>query len=88
MHIPSLKNQVSADEWDLRVNPAGFTIHSCIHEVREDAACVLHTHSRAGVAVSAQKAGVLPLSQQSTLILGLSPQVRAPCWPGLHCCAN
>ena len=51
------------------VNPAGFTIHSCIHEVREDAACVLHTHSRAGVAVSAQKAGVLPLSQQSTLIL-------------------
>ena len=51
------------------VNPAGFTIHSCIHEVRADAACVLHTHSRAGVAVSAQKAGVLPLSQQSTLIV-------------------
>jgi ribulose-5-phosphate 4-epimerase/fuculose-1-phosphate aldolase len=51
------------------VNPAGFTIHSCIHEVRDDAGCVLHTHSRAGVAVSAQKAGVLPLSQQSTLIL-------------------
>ena len=52
------------------VNPAGFTIHSCIHAVREDAGCVLHTHTRAGVAVSAQKAGVLPLSQQSTLILG------------------
>ena len=51
------------------VNPAGFTIHSCIHELREDAACVLHTHSRAGVGVSAQKAGVLPLSQQSTLVL-------------------
>ncbi len=51
------------------VNPAGFTIHSCIHAVRDDAGCVLHTHSRAGVAVSAQKAGVLPLSQQSTLIL-------------------
>ena len=51
------------------VNPAGFTIHSCIHEVREDAGCVLHTHSRAGVGVSAQKAGVLPLSQQSTLVL-------------------
>ena len=51
------------------VNPAGFTIHSCIHEARDDAGCVLHTHSRAGVAVSAQKAGVLPLSQQSTLIL-------------------
>ncbi len=51
------------------VNPAGFTIHSCIHALRDDAACVLHTHSRAGVAVSAQKAGVLPLSQQSTLVL-------------------
>ena len=51
------------------VNPAGFTIHSCIHELRDDAGCVLHTHSRAGVAVSAQKAGVLPLSQQSTLVL-------------------
>jgi ribulose-5-phosphate 4-epimerase/fuculose-1-phosphate aldolase len=51
------------------VNPAGFVIHSCIHEVREDAGCVLHTHSRAGVAVSAQKAGVLPISQQSTFVL-------------------
>ena len=51
------------------VNPAGFTIHSCIHEVRDDAGCVLHTHSRAGVGVSAQKCGVLPLSQQSTLVL-------------------
>src|SRR3954463_12596301 len=51
------------------VNPAGFTIHSCIHQAREDAACVLHTHSRAGVAVSAQKAGVLPISQQSTFVL-------------------
>ena len=51
------------------VNPAGFTIHSCIHEVRDNAGCVLHTHSRAGVGVSAQKGGLLPVSQQSTLIL-------------------
>jgi ribulose-5-phosphate 4-epimerase/fuculose-1-phosphate aldolase len=51
------------------VNPAGFTIHSCIHAAREDAHCVLHTHSRAGVAVSAQKAGVLTISQQSTFVL-------------------
>ena len=51
------------------VNPAGFTIHSCIHAARDDAACVLHTHSRAGVAVSAQKCGVLPISQQSTFVL-------------------
>jgi ribulose-5-phosphate 4-epimerase/fuculose-1-phosphate aldolase len=52
------------------VNPAGFVIHSAIHQVREDAACVLHTHTRAGVAVSAQKCGVLPISQQSTFVLG------------------
>jgi ribulose-5-phosphate 4-epimerase/fuculose-1-phosphate aldolase len=52
------------------VNPAGFTIHSCIHEARHDVGCVLHTHSRAGVAVSAQKGGVLPISQHATFVLG------------------
>jgi ribulose-5-phosphate 4-epimerase/fuculose-1-phosphate aldolase len=52
------------------VNPAGFVIHSAVHEVREDAGCVMHTHTRAGVAVSAQKGGVLPISQQSTFVLG------------------
>jgi ribulose-5-phosphate 4-epimerase/fuculose-1-phosphate aldolase len=51
------------------VNPAGFTIHSCIHDGRPDVGCVLHTHSRAGVAVSAQKCGVLPISQQSTFVI-------------------
>ena len=51
------------------VNRAGFVIHSAVHAAREDAACVLHTHTRAGVAVSAQKAGVLPISQQSTFVL-------------------
>jgi ribulose-5-phosphate 4-epimerase/fuculose-1-phosphate aldolase len=52
------------------VNPAGFVIHSAIHAARDDAGCVLHTHSRAGVAVSAQQCGVLPISQQSTFVLG------------------
>ena len=47
------------------INPAGFTIHSAIHEAREDVACVIHTHTRAGVAVSSQKDGLLPLSQIS-----------------------
>jgi len=51
------------------VNPAGFTIHSAIHAVRDDARCVLHTHTRAGVAVAAQQCGVLPISQQSTFVL-------------------
>ena len=51
------------------VNPAGFTIHSAIHQARENAGCVLHTHTRAGIAVSAQNAGILPISQQSTFVL-------------------
>lgn len=51
------------------VNPAGFTIHSAVHEVREGAGCVLHTHTQAGVAVAAQKAGVLPIWQQSIFVL-------------------
>ncbi|BES72898.1 class II aldolase/adducin family protein [Marinobacter nanhaiticus D15-8W] len=56
-------NKLDPDDYD--INPAGFTIHSAIHAVREDAACVMHTHTTAGVAVSAQKDGLLPLSQQS-----------------------
>ena len=51
------------------VNPAGFTIHSAIHAARHDAKCVLHIHSVNGVAVSAQKSGVLPISQQSIFVL-------------------
>lgn len=51
------------------VNKAGFIIHSCIHEGREDVGCVIHTHTRAGVAVSAQKEGILPISQQATYVL-------------------
>ncbi len=47
------------------VNPAGFVIHSAVHAARPDVACVLHTHTKAGVAVSAQKDGLLPLSQTS-----------------------
>jgi ribulose-5-phosphate 4-epimerase/fuculose-1-phosphate aldolase len=51
------------------INPAGFVIHSCIHAARHDAGCVMHTHSINGVAVSAQKNGLLPLSQQSFFVL-------------------
>lgn len=45
------------------INPAGFTIHSAVHEAREDAGCVMHLHTNAGIAVSAQAAGLLPISQ-------------------------
>jgi len=51
------------------VNPAGFTIHSAIHAARHDIQCVMHTHSLNGVAVSAQKDGLLPISQQSLFVL-------------------
>ncbi|WP_341304893.1 class II aldolase/adducin family protein [Pseudomonas sp. TMP25] len=51
------------------INPAGYTIHSAVHEVRHDVACVVHIHTPAGIAVSAQKQGLLPLSQQSLFVL-------------------
>jgi len=51
------------------VNPAGFTIHSAIHAAREDVVCVMHVHDISGIAVSAQKGGLLPLSQQSLFVL-------------------
>jgi len=57
------------DDSAFEINPAGFVIHSAVHGARHDAACVLHTHSLNGVAVSAQKAGVLPISQQSIFVL-------------------
>ena len=47
------------------VNPAGFVIHSAVHEARPDVGCVLHTHTKAGVAVSAQADGLRPISQTS-----------------------
>jgi ribulose-5-phosphate 4-epimerase/fuculose-1-phosphate aldolase len=45
------------------VNPAGFTIHSAVHSARHDAACVLHTHTLAGVAVSSLACGLQPCNQ-------------------------
>jgi ribulose-5-phosphate 4-epimerase/fuculose-1-phosphate aldolase len=52
------------------INPAGFVIHSAVHSARHDAQCVMHTHTLNGVAVSAQKGGVLPISQFSIFVLG------------------
>jgi ribulose-5-phosphate 4-epimerase/fuculose-1-phosphate aldolase len=51
------------------VNPAGFVIHSAIHAARPDVVCVLHVHTVAGIAVAAQKGGLLPISQQATIAL-------------------
>lgn len=52
------------------VNPAGFTIHSAVHEVREDAACVMHLHTVDGTAVATSKEGLLPLNQTAQLVIG------------------
>ena len=51
------------------VNPAGFTIHSAVHEVREDAGCVMHLHTPDGTAVSTSREGLLPLNQTAQLVL-------------------
>lgn len=51
-----------------RINPAGFTIHSAIHMARADAGSVMHLHNHAGTAVSAQKDGLLPITQTAMLV--------------------
>lgn len=56
-------------ESDAMVNPAGFTIHSAVHMAREDAMCVMHVHTDDGVAVSAQKHGLLPISQTGMIAM-------------------
>jgi ribulose-5-phosphate 4-epimerase/fuculose-1-phosphate aldolase len=57
--------KVLDDPLGLGYNEAGFVIHGCVHEARPEAQCVLHTHTRAGVAVSAMKCGLLPISQHA-----------------------
>lgn len=51
------------------VNPAGFTIHSAVHEVREDAGCVMHLHTPDGTAVATLEEGLLPLNQTAQLVI-------------------
>ena len=52
------------------VNPTGFAIHGAIHRARTDAQCVMHLHNTAGIAVSAQRDGLLPLSQHAMRFMG------------------
>jgi ribulose-5-phosphate 4-epimerase/fuculose-1-phosphate aldolase len=54
---------------DFNINPAGFTIHSAVHEAREDAKCVLHLHTTAGIAISTLEDGLQAYSQQSLFAL-------------------
>ncbi|KAA8385979.1 class II aldolase/adducin family protein [Acetobacter tropicalis] len=52
------------------VNPAGFVIHSAIHRSRPDAACVMHSHTVAGMVVAAQDQKILPLNQMNIEFYG------------------
>src|SRR5882724_5031692 len=61
-------NQLSKSDYS--INPAGFTIHSAIHEVREDAGCVLHLHTPDGTAVATSMEGLQPLNQTAQLVTG------------------
>jgi len=64
-------NQLSNSEYS--INPPGFTIHSAIHEVREDAGCVLHLHTPDGTAVASCKEGLLPMNQTRISSPTISP---------------
>lgn len=61
----TLDGEIVDDPTGLGFNQAGFVIHSAIHEARDDVHCVMHTHTAAGVAVSAQEQGLLPISQHA-----------------------
>jgi ribulose-5-phosphate 4-epimerase/fuculose-1-phosphate aldolase len=63
-------NVVGDDNQSRRVNAAGFCIHSAIHMARHDLMCVVHTHTAAGMAVAAQKHGLLPISQHALKFYG------------------
>ncbi len=60
--------KVLDDPLELGYNEAGFVIHGCVHEARPEVNCVIHTHTRAGVAVSAMKCGLLPISQHGQMV--------------------
>lgn len=62
---------VRQPDHDYPINYAGFVIHGAIHAARQDVQCVIHTHTRAGMAVSAQKQGLLPLTQTAMRFYGL-----------------
>lgn len=56
-------NILSKPETDYGINKSGYVIHGAIHKARPEVKCVIHTHTRAGMAVAAMKCGLLPMSQ-------------------------
>src|SRR3546814_17137415 len=64
-----LEGNIVGDPTGLGINKAGFIIHGAIHEARPDVECVLHTHTRAGLAVAAQTEGLLAISQPAAMFI-------------------
>jgi ribulose-5-phosphate 4-epimerase/fuculose-1-phosphate aldolase len=58
-------NIIAKPDTDYSINKSGYVIHGAIHKARPDVSCIIHTHTRAGMAVAAMKCGLLPLSQTS-----------------------
>lgn len=65
----SVDGDIVLDPTGFGVNRAGFVIHGAIHAARHDVSCVIHTHTRAGIAVSAQNDGLLPISQHAAVLM-------------------
>jgi ribulose-5-phosphate 4-epimerase/fuculose-1-phosphate aldolase len=63
-------NIISKPDTDYGINKSGYVIHGALHAARPDVKCVLHTHSRAGMAVAAMQCGLLPMSQTSMRFIG------------------
>jgi ribulose-5-phosphate 4-epimerase/fuculose-1-phosphate aldolase len=58
-------NIIWKPDTDYGINKSGYVIHGAIHKARADVKCIIHTHTRAGMAVSAMACGLLPLNQTS-----------------------
>jgi ribulose-5-phosphate 4-epimerase/fuculose-1-phosphate aldolase len=63
-----VEGKIIDDPLEMGVNEAGFVIHSCVHKARPEINCVIHTHTRTGVAVSSMKCGLLPISQHAMMV--------------------
>ncbi|MFZ2738874.1 MAG: class II aldolase/adducin family protein [Burkholderiaceae bacterium] len=63
-------NIISKPDTDYGINRSGYVIHGAIHEARADVSCVIHTHTRAGMAVSSMSCGLLPMTQTSIRFVG------------------
>ena len=62
--------ELAKPDTDYGINKSGYVIHGCIHRARPDAKCIIHTHTRAGMAIAAMKCGLLPMSQTSMRFVG------------------